>query len=105
MGLADCEYKCAEICNSDIKKESEGAIRHVGAMVSKPVFYEYLTGYEHLKSFGSFYNNVTDSCIYDIFVKVGLVERMHDKVSEYSTGMKQRLDLARALIHRPQLLF
>jgi len=104
LGLVDCEYKYAEIDNNDIKINPVKSKERVGAMVSKPVFYEYLTGYEHLKSFGAFYNNVNDSSIYDMLNDVGLVERMHDKVSEYSTGMKQRLDLARALIHKPQLL-
>lgn len=79
------------------------ALRSMGAMISKPVFYEYLTGLEHLQMMKAYYD-ITDGQIHEVLRKVGLVDSQNKKVNTYSTGMKQRLDFARAILHEPQLL-
>ena len=79
-----------------------------GVLTETPSVDERLTGYENLAIFGALYQvpeadlaNRIDELL-DLFQ---LTERAHDRVSEYSKGMKQKLALARALIHRPEVLF
>ena len=81
------------------------SLKVIGAMISKPVFYEYLTGKEHLTLMSGLYPNVTDQNVEETLRAVGLASAKNKKVSQYSSGMKQRLDLARAIVHKPGLLF
>jgi len=87
-----------------IAKDFNKAIRHVGAIVENPDLYKYLTGYQNLKHYARMALGVTKGRINEIVEIVGLTERIHDKVSAYSLGMRQRLGIAQALLHRPPLL-
>lgn len=102
LGLVKSQYDRLEILESTFDRTQ--TLYEVGAMISKPVFYEYLTGKEHLKLFASFYDKVTDYHVDETIKTVGLKKAEDKKIAQYSTGMKQRLDLARALIHQPKLL-
>lgn len=104
LGLTNVEYEQAEILFEDIKDQHVNCLNNTGAMVSKPVFYEYLTGYEHLKIFEHFYKNVDEKRINEVLNIIGLIDSKDKLISTYSTGMKQRLDLGRAIIHEPKLL-
>ena len=63
----------------------------------------YLTGYENLKIASVFYQ-VDKNRIDEVVRLVGLEERIHDAVKNYSLGMRQRLGIAVAILHRPKLL-
>ena len=80
------------------------ALRQVGALVGTPGFYPYLSGQENLRLLARLYPEVDDARVDQVLEQVGLAEVSHRKVKEYSTGMKQRLGLAAALLHRPRLL-
>ncbi len=82
----------------------EKALVGVGAMISRPTFYDYLTGLEHLQMWAMAYANVDNKRIVEVLQLVGLTGAQNKKAGLYSSGMKQRLDLARAILHRPQLL-
>jgi len=80
-------------------------LRRVGAIIEKPDAYPYLSGYENLLHFGRMHpQGVTRERILEVARTVGLSERIHDRVSRYSLGMKQRLALAIALLHDPEAL-
>ncbi len=64
----------------------------------------YMSGYENLKLVANLYKNVDKKRIDEIVKLVGLENRIKDKVSKYSLGMRQRLGIAQALLHRPKLL-
>ena len=69
-------------------------------------FYWRLSGRRNLEFFGGFYNNLNVSQQVEKYLKMmGLWERREDKVGTFSKGMKQRLALARALLHEPKVLF
>lgn len=104
LGLTNVEYDQADINYEDIKTNKVNCLNNTGAMVSKPVFYEYLTGYEYLEIFEHFYENVNENRINEVLNIVGLKDSKDKLISTYSTGMKQRLDLGRAIIHEPKLL-
>lgn len=80
-------------------------LEQVGAVIEKPDLYKYLTGYENLRLFARMSGlAVTQSQLMNQLDRVGLAERAHSRVRTYSQGMKQRLGIAVALIHNPQLI-
>jgi ABC-2 type transport system ATP-binding protein len=87
-----------------IQKDFEKAIQHVGAIVENPEMYKFLTGYQNLLHYARMTKAVTKERIDEVVKLVGLEKRIHDKVKTYSLGMRQRLGLAQALLHRPSLL-
>lgn len=92
------------IDNHDITKDYVNAMSQVGCIIEGPDMYNYLSGLENLKMLGSMNKNVTSDDINKAIQLVGMQNRINDKVSTYSLGMKQRLGLAQALIHKPKLL-
>ncbi|SFI89073.1 ABC-2 type transport system ATP-binding protein [Paenibacillus sp. UNC496MF] len=87
-----------------VRDEYEQAIRHVGAIVENPEMYKYLTGYQNLLHFSRMVPGITSQRIDEVVELVGLKERIHDKVRTYSLGMRQRLGVAQAIMHKPSLL-
>ncbi|MFD0714305.1 ABC transporter ATP-binding protein [Paenibacillus sp. GCM10027626] len=87
-----------------IRKQFEQAIRHVGAIVENPEMYKYLTGYQNLLHFSRMVPGISRQRIDEVVELVGLRERIHDKVKTYSLGMRQRLGVAQAIMHKPSLL-
>lgn len=87
-----------------ITRDFNKAIRHVGAIVENPDLYKYLTGYQNLKHYARMIPGVAQARIEEMAEIVGLKGRIHDKVKTYSLGMRQRLGIAQALLHRPSLL-
>lgn len=92
------------IKGKNIKTEFEQAIRHVGAIVESPEMYKYLSGYRNLVHYARMVPGVTKERIDEVVSLVKLENRIHDKVKKYSLGMRQRLGVAQALLHRPSLL-
>ena len=88
----------------DIEENFKKAIENVGTIVESPDLYMYMSGYENLKLVANLYKNVDKKRIDEIVKLVGLENRIKDKVSKYSLGMRQRLGIAQALLHRPKLL-
>ena len=88
----------------DIQKEFEKAIVNVGTIVENPDLYMYMTGYQNLKLIKNMYKNVDDKRIDEVVKLVGLEQRINDKVSKYSLGMRQRLGIAQAILHKPEVL-
>jgi len=87
-----------------ITKDYVKAMSKVGCIIEGPDMYNYLSGLENLKMLASMNRNVTNEDITKAIELVGMQNRINDKVSTYSLGMKQRLGLAQALIHKPKLL-
>ncbi len=82
--------------------------RRTGVLTETPSLYERLSGHENLETFGALYDvdqRKLPKRVDDLLEQFGLSERARDKVGTYSKGMKQRLALARALLHEPELLF
>lgn len=92
------------ICGYSIKKSFKNAIANVGAVVEMPQLYPYLSGMANLKLFASFYGKQAVARIPQIVKLVGMENRINDRLSTYSLGMKQRLGIAQALLNKPKLL-
>jgi ABC-2 type transport system ATP-binding protein len=92
------------IFGNDIWEDYKKAIRSVGIMVEAPAFYEYLSGRQNLELAARLRDDVSPQEIDEVLERIGLADRQHDRVRIYSTGMKQRLGIGRALLGRPRLL-
>ena len=93
-----------EILGRDVQTHGGEVLPRVGALVEAPALYGYLSGRDNLKAFASVLGGVPRSRLDDVIELVGLAGRQRDKVSSYSLGMKQRLGVAAALLHDPELL-
>ena len=104
LGLQKITKGSVQINGYDIRKEFTKAIEKVGTIVESPDLYMYMSGYNNLKISKSYYKGINDSRINEVTQIVGLDNRIHDKVSKYSLGMRQRLGIAQAILHNPNLL-
>lgn len=81
------------------------ALQQIGAIVERPDLYGYLSGKDNLKIFARLsHKHISEERMNEVIELVGLTGREHDKVKAYSQGMKQRLGIAIALVHDPELL-
>lgn len=104
LGLQNIDSGSVKINGYDVEKDFVKSIEKVGAIVENPDTYMYLSGWQNLKLVANLYKGVTDDDLKTIVKTVGLENRIHDKVSKYSLGMRQRLGIARALVNKPNLL-
>lgn len=104
LGLQSIKSGKVFINGYDIETDFTKAIEGVGTIVESPDLYMYMSGYENLKLVANLYKNVDKQRIDEIVKLVGLENRIKDKVSKYSLGMRQRLGIAQAILHKPNLL-
>lgn len=104
LGLQGINEGTVTINGNDIQKDFTKAIKKVGAIIENPDLYMYLTGYENLKLVANMYPGITKERIDEVAKQVRLEKRINDKVSKYSLGMRQRLGVAQAILHKPNLL-
>ena len=104
LGLQSLNSGEVLINGYSISKDFEKSILKVGAIVESPDLYMYLSGRKNLEMIGAMYKGVSKERIDEIIKMVGLEKRIDDKVSKYSLGMRQRLGIAAALVHKPNLL-
>ena len=93
------------IFGKPLNEERAIILKDVGAIVEKPDFYNYLSAYKNLEILGRISGReISSNRIMEILEIVGLKERSTSKVKTYSHGMKQRLGIAQALLHDPELI-
>ncbi|WP_339249239.1 ABC transporter ATP-binding protein [Paenibacillus sp. FSL P2-0089] len=92
------------VCGYNMNRNPEKALQYVGSIVENPEVYTYLTGWENLQHFARMQPGVDAQRIAEVVEIVRLDQRIQDKVSTYSLGMRQRLGIAQALLGRPRLL-
>jgi heme exporter protein A len=86
-----------------LPQEAAAVRAQIGLVAHKPLLYETLTGRENLLFFARLYNAPT-ARIAALLERVGLAKRADEPVRAYSRGMQQRLSIARALLHAPDVL-
>lgn len=87
-----------------LSEDFEGSMSKVGVIVENPEMYKFMSGYKNLVHFARMNKNITKERIDEVIAQVGLQKRIHEKVSTYSLGMRQRLGLAQAILHKPKFL-
>ena len=90
----------------DIKENPIEIRKKIGVISHETYLYHELTAAENLRFFGKMYDTPQlETRIDELIKQVGLTYRKNDRVRTFSRGMKQRLSIARALIHDPPILF
>ncbi len=87
-----------------LSEDFEEGLSKVGVIVENPEMYKFMSGYKNLEHFARMHKGVTKERIDEVIAQVGMQNRIREKVSTYSLGMRQRLGLAQALLHRPKFL-
>ncbi len=89
----------------DVRKDVNNIRSAVGVISHDPYLYDNLSAFENIKFFGTLYGlDDVDNRARSVIKQVGLERRMNDLVRTFSRGMKQRLTVARAIVHEPKIL-
>ena len=104
VGLMSISEGDIRIGGYSIRTHFEQAIRHIGAIVENPEMYKFLSGYNNLVHYARMIPGISEDRIQEVIDLVGMTNRIHDKVKTYSLGMRQRLGIAQALLHKPSVL-
>ena len=105
LGLLLPSEGSAQVLGYDIRRQSEAIRRQCGYMSQKFSLYHDLTVEENLRFYAGVYGVRNESQIQGTLERVELTPQRRTRVSDLSTGWKQRLALAIAIVHHPQLLF
>lgn len=89
----------------DTQESFLDSFARIGALVESPALYPYLTGRKNLELLGRLSGGVDPARVQEVLEQVGLAARADTRVRTYSQGMRQRLGIAQALVHRPRLVF
>ncbi|WP_309272927.1 ABC transporter ATP-binding protein [Paenibacillus sp.] len=106
-GIVKADSGSATLFGKDLTRESETVSKYIGYVPQDITLYEKLSAYENLEFFGEAYGvsgKELKQRIQEVLTRTGLLERSKDIVSTFSGGMKRRINIAAALLHRPKLL-
>jgi len=104
LGLISATGGHIQMFGLDTRTHLPQALRRAGAVLEGPSFYPHLNARDNLRVWGALSGGVDGRRIDEVLSLVGLTARARDKVRGYSLGMTQRLALASALVHDPELL-
>jgi ABC-2 type transport system ATP-binding protein len=104
VGLIKPTSGSIEICGYNVKTQFTSAMENLGCIVENPEMYSFLTGWENLQHFARMLPKVDPNHLDEVVRLVRLQERIHEPVSTYSLGMRQRLGIAQALLGKPKVL-
>src|SRR5258707_1906566 len=104
LGLIAPSSGAVELLGHEVTTHRAQVLPRVGALVEQPALYPYLSGRHNLRAVAAVLGGVPDAQLDAVLDLVGLRARQQDRVRTYSLGMKQRLGVAMALLHDPELL-
>jgi ABC-2 type transport system ATP-binding protein len=108
LGLIDPSGGRAEVLGLDTRRDATAIRTRCGALLEHPGLYERLTAAANLDFYGRAWHlprGVRQDRIRELLTRFGLWDRRDDPVGQWSRGMKQKLAVARAVLHRPALVF
>jgi len=108
LGLLEPTEGRAEVLDFDVRTQADEIRSRIGALLEHSGLYERLRAEDNLEFYGRIWQTpagARQARIKEILTHLGLWERRKEIVGRWSRGMKQKLAIARALLHRPQLMF
>jgi ABC-2 type transport system ATP-binding protein len=94
----------AQVMGFDVVNQRDQLKPQIGVVFEYQNLYDRLSACDNLRFYARLYR-IKRSRVDEVLAQVGLVDRAGDKIKTYSNGMKQRLLIARALLHKPKVLF
>lgn len=104
LGLIHASAGSIELFGQPVTPGQTLPLRQVGSLVGAPSLIPYLSGRANLNLVARLHSDVDERRVAEVLDMVGLTAAAGRKTSGYSTGMKQRLGLAIAMLHRPSLI-
>ncbi|MBT3337823.1 MAG: ABC transporter ATP-binding protein [Anaerolineae bacterium] len=108
LGLLDAEEGKANVLGFDTKSQADEIRLRCGSLLEHHGLYERLTAEDNLNFYGRIWHlqkSELNERVKGLLADMGLWDRRHEQVGKWSRGMKQKLAIARTLIHRPKLVF
>jgi ABC-2 type transport system ATP-binding protein len=108
LGLLEPTQGRAEVLGFDTRTQGDQVRTYTGALLEHPGIYEQLSAEDNLEFYGRVWRLPAaerKARIKELLTHIGLWERRKEPAGNWSRGMKQKLALARALLHRPRLVF
>lgn len=102
LGLQHPTAGSSSVMGLDSIQDRGAVLRQTGSLIETPVFYEHLSAVENLRLHLAYMEKEADPL--PVLEQVGLGDVGCQPVSEFSLGMRQRLGIARALVHQPEVL-
>jgi ABC-2 type transport system ATP-binding protein len=91
------------VLGADPQRDLAGVVRRIGSIVETPTLYPRFSGRKNLELLGRLHG-IGRRAVTEALERVGLADRAHDRVRNYSLGMRQRLGIAAALLKDPSLV-
>ncbi|HEX2995418.1 MAG TPA: ABC transporter ATP-binding protein [Anaerolineales bacterium] len=104
LGLVHPTHGDVYVLGERVTPNHVHALKDVGALLGAPAFVPYLSAWDNLELVARLTQGIDEKRIVEVLELVGLIDAAHRKVGKFSTGMKQRVGLAMALIHRPRFV-
>jgi ABC-2 type transport system ATP-binding protein len=104
FGLVKADEGSVELFGRPLDPDDPASLDGVSGFVENPTFYPYLSGRTNLELLVELDGSGADARVDELLERVELTNRAGDRVNGYSTGMRQRLGIAAALLRAPRLL-
>lgn len=107
-GLLTPSEGSIHIQGMDIRDQVSKIKQQIGVLPESHGYYEWMTGMEYLSLFADLYGvrkELRKSRVSEVLESVGLSDKSHISVGQYSRGMRQRLGIAKAIVHEPSVIF
>ncbi|SDW27288.1 ABC-2 type transport system ATP-binding protein [Marininema mesophilum] len=106
-GIIEADRGSVHMLGIDASEKGKGLRQRVGYVPQSITLYEKLSAYDNLKFFGEMYGvrgKKLQQRIKEVLEQIGLKDRSKDAVETFSGGMKRRVNIAAALLHKPEVL-